>query len=252
MAKMELIRKILETLPDGEVTDVRIGLHWTAVVLQMNGELRCGLASTLPEAHEHAAGPDAPPAGWLETHSGRALAELALSDHPIQIGVGMAALNALLPRHPDKWREDNAEELIAHLGAGKKVVLIGHFPFIPSLRERVGELTVLEKAPQPGDLPASEAPRVIPQAQVVAITGMTLLNRTLDGLLALCAPGARVLVLGPSTPLSPVMFEAGIDAVSGAVVTQVEPVLRMISQGAHFRQIHKAGVRLVNLLRQDF
>lgn len=252
MAEMDLIRKILDTLPDGEVVDVRIGLHWTAVALETDGELRCGLASTLSSTYDHSGGPDVPQAGQLETNSGRALAELALSNRPIQIGIGMAALNALLPLHPDKWREDNAEELIARLGAGKKVVLIGHFPFIPSLHERVGELTVLEMKPQAGDLPASEAPRVIPQAGVVAITGMTLLNRTLEGLLALCAPSAKVLVLGPSTPLSPIMFEAGIDVVSGAVVTQAEPVLRMVSQGAHFRQIHKAGVRLVNLLRQDF
>jgi len=249
---MELIRKILQTLPDGEVIDVRLGLHWTAVALDFGEGVRCGLSATLSQAHDHVSGPDVPQAGALTKLTGSALAELALSDHPVQIGIGMAAINALMPPLPEKWREDNAEEMIARLGAGKKVVLIGHFPFVESLRGRVGELTVLELHPRPGDLPAEQAPRVIPQADVVAVTGMTLLNRTLDGILKLRAPEAVALMLGPSTPLSPLLFEAGFDVLSGAIVAQVDAVLRVVSQGGNFRQAHRAGVRLVNLLRQDF
>lgn len=249
---MELIRKILQTLPDGETLDVRVGLRWTAVVLDPGGGVRCGLSSTLDPAHDHAAGPNVPGAGALTQLSGRQLADLALSDRPLEVAIGMAAINALLPPLPEKYREDNAEEMIARLGAGKKVALIGHFPFVESLRGRVGGLAVLELNPRQGDLPAAQGPQVIPQAQVVAITAMTLLNRTLEGILELCAPEAAVLMLGPTTPLSPLLFDAGIDVLSGSVVTQVDAVLRVVSQGGNFRQVHRAGVRLVNLLREDF
>jgi hypothetical protein len=147
----------------------------------------------------------------------------------------------------------NAEEVIAEKGEGKAVVLIGHFPFVPRLKGKVGNLTVLELQPQPGDLPVSAASEVIPSADVVAITSMTLLNKTLEGLLALIQPNATVIMLGPTTPLSPVLFDYGINLLCGSVVTQIEPVLAAVRQGANFRQVHQAGVRLVSTARSlDF
>jgi hypothetical protein len=40
-----------------------------------------------------------------------------------------------------------------------------------------------------------------------------------------------------------------VDVISGAVVTDIQPVLRLVSQGGNFRQVHRGGVRLVNLYR---
>jgi len=247
---MKLLQEILDSLPDGEVRDVRIGLHWTAVVIETGDEFRCGLASTLSGEHEHRKEPDLPQAGNLEQLSGLELAHMALSSKPIHTSLGLAAINALLPRYPEFWQDDNAEAVIARLGAGKKVVLIGHFPFVPVLREKVGELIVLELNPGPEDLPASLAPQILPEAEVVAITGMTIANHTLEDLLDYCASNAQILVLGPTTPLSPILFDYGIDVISGSIVTAIEPVIRSVSQGANFRQVHRAGVRLVNMYRK--
>jgi uncharacterized protein (DUF4213/DUF364 family) len=108
---------------------------------------------------------------------------------------------------------------------------------------------VLEMRPGPGDLPAEAASEVIPQADVVAITSTTLINRTFEGLLALCRPDAYVLLLGPTTPLSPLLFEQGLDVLSGSLVDDVDGVLRLVGQGATFRQIHRQGVRLVTMAR---
>lgn len=244
---MKLVDKLLADLPDGEILDVCIGLHWTAVVVQVNGQRRCGLASTLVAHHPHSAEPDVPQAGQLHKQSALELAQLAGTERSPLTSIGMAALNALLPPQASQWRDLNAEEVIAFHGAGKVVVLIGSFPFIPRLREQVGELFVLELNPGAGELSAAAAPDILPQADVVAITSMTLVNHSLDGLLNLCAPHAKVLLLGPSTPLSPRLFEYGIDMLSGSVVTDIEPVLNAIKQGANFRQVHQAGVRLVTM-----
>jgi len=247
---MLIIADMLETLPDGEVLDVRIGLHWTAVVANVSGAPRCGLAATLYPGHNHhhSQGADVPQAGQLELTSGRDLAELALSPHPTQASVGVAALNALLPRTTNQWSEENAEDVIARCGERKRVAMVGHFPFVPRLRPRVGELLVLEQNPGPGDLPAEKAIEVLPQAEVVAITGMTVINHTLQDLLQLCSPQAYVMVLGPSTPLSPLLFNYGVNLISGAVVTAIDPVLHVLSQGGNFQQMHRVGVRLVNML----
>jgi uncharacterized protein (DUF4213/DUF364 family) len=86
---------------------------------------------------------------------------------------------------------------------------------------------------------------------VVAITGTSLLNHTFEGLLALCRPDAAILVLGPSTPLSPILFERGVRFLSGAIVEKVDAVLRAVSEGANFKQIKRRGVRLVTMRRRD-
>jgi uncharacterized protein (DUF4213/DUF364 family) len=242
-----LLDTLLAALPDGQVDEVRIGLHWTAVVVTTGGQRRCGLASTLSISHEHTGAPDVPQAGYLHTLSGLELAHLAREEQSLLRSVGVAAINALLPRTPDVWVEQNAEEVIASQGIDKLVALVGRFPFVSRLKARVGRLVVLEQQPRDDELPVTEAPNVLPQAEIVAVTGMAFVNHTLEGLLALCSPRAQVLVLGPSTPLSPILANYGVTTLSGSIVEAIEPVLKAVEQGAHFRQVHQAGVKLVTM-----
>jgi hypothetical protein len=62
-----------------------------------------------------------------------------------------------------------------------------------------------------------------------------------------CRPNAFVIVLGSSTPLSPVLFDRGVDAVAGTWVVDVAAALRTMSRGATFPQI--AGKRLLTMMR---
>jgi uncharacterized protein (DUF4213/DUF364 family) len=244
---MPLLEELLATLPSGQINEVRIGVHWTAVVVTVEGQRRCGLASTLGGSHEHTGEPDVPQAGHLHTLPALELARLAREQHPMLRSVGVATLNALLPRTPQLWSDLNAEEVLTEWGKGKTVALIGRFPFIPRLREQAGRLIVLEQQPFGDERPAEEAANILPEADVIAITGMTFVNHTLEDLLALCSPQAQILVLGPSTPLSPLLGRYGVTMLSGAVVEAIEPVLRAVEQGGTFRQIHHAGVRLVTM-----
>jgi uncharacterized protein (DUF4213/DUF364 family) len=66
-------------------------------------------------------------------------------------------------------------------------------------------------------------------------------------LLALCPPTAYVIVLGPSTPLSPLLFNHGIHMLCGSIVEKIDPVLDGILTGKGFRQIRPRGVRLVTV-----
>lgn len=249
---MSLVGDLIAQVPEGEIEQVQVGLHWTAVV-SIQGEVRrCGLASTLSEPHKRGE-PAVPEAGDLTRYTGRELIKLAfMEDKPVLTSVGVAALNALLPDPlPEMVEEEQVESLLARYGANRTVALIGHFPFVPRLRDQVGELQVLELRPRQGDLPAAMASDVLPQADVVAITSMALINRTLEPLLELCAPEALVVMLGPSTPMSPVLFEYGIDILAGAQVIDIEGVLRSVCQGGNFRQIHRAGVKLVTQKRES-
>ena len=55
--------------------------------------------------------------------------------------------------------------------------------------------------------------------------------------------------MGPSTLLRPVLFDYGIDLLCGSIVSDIEPVVRTVQQGGNFRQVHRAGVRLVTTAR---
>jgi uncharacterized protein (DUF4213/DUF364 family) len=190
---MSLLDDLLATLPDAPVRAVLVGVHWTAVCSR-----GCGLASTIPGdgPHGHAAVRDV---GRLHRKSARELAEYARSGNTVEAGVGVAAINSLLDLDESSAVEVNASRVLAERGRGRSVAIVGSFPFIPRLREQVGELWVLEQRPSEGEHPAAEAERLIPRADVVAITGSALVNGTLDGLLALCRPESLVMVLGPRT-----------------------------------------------------
>lgn len=243
-------RTILEDLlgqlsDDAPVRSVLVGAHWTVVCSRF-----CGLASTVLEEkpHDHAR-VRVRDAGCLHLKSARELAEYARSDNPLEAGIGVAAINSLLQVDERHTTEINAAEVLIQFGRGRVVAVVGHFPFLSNLRDETGHLWVIEKYPGEGEYPAAAAADLIPQAEVVALTGSAMINHTLDGLLSLCRPGATVIVLGPSTPLSPVLFDHGATIISGARVADEEMVWRTVSEGATFQQVQ--GVQLLTLTREQ-
>lgn len=239
---MKIIEDLLRILPeDAPVRSVLVGAHWTVVCSR-----HCGMASTLMSNHPHGS-IQVREAGRLRQKSARELAELALSSEKMEASIGVAAINSLLEVDESLSVEINASEVLASQGRGKNIALVGHFPFIPQLRQVAGQLWVIEQHPGEDEYPAQAAPELIPQADLVAITSSALINHTLDWLLSLCPPGATVMLLGPSTPLSNVLFDHGVTIMSGARVVDEETVLRAVGQGASFRQVE--GVKLLTFVR---
>lgn len=240
---MEILDRLIAALDvSASVRDVRQGVFHTAVVTR-----HCGLAASLPRDALRQAPPLVKDAGSLLDKSAAELVRLAYSDSLLEAAIGMATLNSLLDVDETACREVNAAELILENGRGRDVAVVGHFPFLPKVRDVARELWVVEKNPREGDLGEAAAARVLPQADVVALTGTSMTNHTLPDLLALCRPEAFVILLGDSAPLSPILFDYGVDAVSGTRVADVDAALRGVSQGANFRQIR--GLRRLTLLK---
>jgi hypothetical protein len=241
---MKILDDLIGSLSeDAPARDVRIGPFWTGVWSRA-----CGLASTvMPEEHEHGA-TFVEGSGELAGGSALELCHLSFSDSLLEAGIGMAAINSLLDVDEERCEELNAGQLLIERGRGKRVALVGHFPFVPSLREAARELSVLELRPQAGDFSAEHAETVLPEADIVAITGSAFINHTIESLLGLCRPGSLVVVLGPTSPLSPVLFDYGVDVISGTRVIDPLLALRCLSEGAVFRQLR--GVRLLTMQRR--
>ncbi len=243
---MNTVDALLESLQgDVPVRQVLVGAFWTAVVLDTDPP-RCGLASTLRPL-THPGGPPVARAGHLLELGGRELAGWLRSPSTLKASIGMATFNACLEVDQASCTEVNAEDVIVERGADRRVAIVGHFPFVKRVRQAAAECWVLELNPGPGDLPAEQAAEVLPLADVVALTGTSLTNHTFDGLIELCRPDAFVVLLGASAPLSPVLLDHGVDAVSGTLVVDVPAALRAVGQGATFPQI--PGKRLLTMTR---
>jgi hypothetical protein len=230
---MKIIDDLISTLNfDAFVKDIRQGVFHTGVLTRY-----CGLAATLPRDALKQEGPLVKEPGFLLDKTPRDLAQMVYSDSLLEAAIGMATINSLLEVDLHSCAELNAAEVIMQKGEGKRVAIVGHFPFLPRVREKAKALWVLEKNPRDGDFNETEADRFIPQADVVALTGTSLTNHTLPHLLELCNPGAFVIMLGDTVPLSPVLFDCGVHALSGTRVFDADLALRCVSQGANFRQI---------------
>ena len=229
---------------DYEVSDIRTCVYWTAVT-----SFRCGLASTMAASIPPSEGHQVEKAGNLLSTGAKELARLSLSSRVLEAAIGIAALNSLLSIDESLCIDLNAEAEIRARGKGKRIAIIGHFPFVKRLEAEAEELWTFELPGRghPGDFTGKEIKTLLPQAEVVAVTSTTLINHTLDSLLDLISPGAYTMMLGPSTPLSPVLFAYGFDALSGSIVVNRDQLLNCISQGANFRQVQ--GVRKVIIRR---
>lgn len=233
-------RELIETLPPGLTADeVVIGASITAV--RAGG--RCGLSTTLrPPGHDHK--PSVTRPGSLAGRPLIEIAEMALSRLPLEAGLGMAAINAGLPTAGLRFEDLNGADLIRDLARGLDLAVVGHFPFIAQVSPHTRSTVVIELDPRAGDLPSSEAERVIPAADVVAVTGSAFSNHTIEKMLEL-GRGKTVVVLGPTTPMSPVLLRHGVFAAAGDMVADVDLTIREVREGAVFRQL--SGVKRVIL-----
>ncbi len=228
-----ILNELISTIDtEAEVKDIRLGLFYTGVWTR-----NCGLAATLPRDALLKEPPAVRHPGHLTSKVASELVSMAYSDSPPEAAIGVAAINSLLEVDSEKCLELNAASLITEKGKGKKIAIVGHFPFVPGLREVAAKLWVIEKNPRRGDFAEAEARNLIPQAEVVGITGTAFINHTADELLKLCNPEAYVVVLGGTAPMSRVLFDYGVSAICGTKVVDPELALGCVSQGANYRQI---------------
>lgn len=218
-----LYDELIDAIPsDLTVTAGTIGQRWCRV-LSSAGGLGMGLAFSERSR---------PPLFTGTSYIGARLREVAAlvkSWNFAEAGLGLAALNAWYAA-PDTARRNGytlspeptwqqAFHPYAEAVADKTVSVIGHFPFAPEPLARAKRLHVLERHPHPGDYPDPACEYLLPESDYVFISGSAFINKTAPRLLEL-SHSATTVFIGPSTPLSPVLFDYGADTVTGFLATE--------------------------------
>jgi uncharacterized protein (DUF4213/DUF364 family) len=195
------------------------------------------------------------------------LAREALGDHGIRRAAGIAAINALADTC---WRRRPHPEAELRLGIdafdatdirpGDNVVVIGAFvPFLRELKRRRQHFLVLEQDPTtlkaeelPFFRPADQAPVVVPEADVLLITGTTLINDTLEGLLGAAKPAARVTMVGPTVSLLPDAFlRRGANILGTVRITESDEFLETLAEGGSGYHFLGRSAQKVVLVRRS-
>lgn len=246
--RWDLYEALIEAVPAAaRVEDCVCGLHWFAV-----RAAGVGLAMAPGDGT-----PSLPLAGRYAGMALRDLAALSKSWNFHEAALGVAAINAAFNapaavanafgKPLADIESANCFHYLREAFRGKKVAVVGHFRDLEPLQD-ICELTILERKPQPGDLPDPACEFVLPGQDIVVITAVTLINKTLPRLLQL-AKGARIVLTGPTTPLTPILYDFGIDMLAGLVVEDDPQVLRTIQQGGQ-HQLFDSGARMVTLERR--
>ncbi len=226
-----------------------IGLFFTGVKLEGGSAGACATPiRTIPEAVCCPSSVMAMPfPGKLRGRPARDLAAEALSPHGIRRAAGIAAMNALADMcwkrrpHPEFELRAGVDAFdAAEIRPGETVVVVGAFvPFLKELKRRGQPYLVLEqdsrtlKAEElPFFRPAEKADEVVPEADVLLVTGTTLINDTLDHLLALAKPHCRVAMVGPTVGLLPDAFlRRGAQILGSIEIRRPDEFLDVLAEG---------------------
>ena len=250
------------------VERVAIGLFFTGVKLNTGAAGACATPlRSIPEAVCCPSSAMAMPfPGKLRGRPVRDLLRETEAASGIRRAVGVATMNALADMCWERHATRGVELRIgvdaydaAGIQPGENVVVVGAFvPFLKSLKRARQQFTVLEIDPatlKPDELPyfrpADQAHAVLPSADVVLITGTTLVNDTLEHLLALCRPAARVVVVGPTVGLLPdALLRRGVDVLGGIRVTAPDAFLDVLAEGGSGYHFFGRSAEKVVLMRQ--
>ena len=169
------------------------------------------------------------------------------SREPIKIAIAIATLNALSSICWERGLTDNyriQESIdavdVVRMPAEKSVAVIGAFvPILRKLKARGGRWWVIEQDPQTLKddemdhfIAADQSTETVSAADVLIVTGVTLVNHTLDPILKAARPDAEIAVIGPTASMLPdALFARGVRVVGGVWVKEPDQLLDVLAAG---------------------
>ncbi len=264
----QILGKAIEQLM---VERVVLGLFFTGVKLSNGtGGLCFTPLKSIPEAVCCPSSARAmPDSGRLKAKSAARFIQEMMEGNPLKKAMGIAVLNALSmtcwkQQAPTRYSIKTGVDAIDEVTIPEEayVVVVGAIvPVLKALKRRgkpfgILELdsTVLKADEMPYYIPPARAAEKVLQADLLIITGTTLINDTLEGFLEQRKPGAEVVVVGPTASgLPDAFFRRGVNVLGGVMVTDPDRVLDLIAEGGSGYHFFERGAdrMVIQRLSQD-
>ena len=239
-----IYQQALPSLVGKRVSEVRIGLGLLSVELD-DGSLAVSyvLRDELPP------GCAVIPADMpLSGIAAREMAAWAFTStaNPLLTSLGVAVLNCVVdPAAIERRSRDTLAELIS---PEDQIGMVGYIePMVKFLKSRTAkQLIIFDRSKeQLGDVfPESRQHELLPQCDILLVTGTTTLNRSLDAILELATNAREVILVGTSTPLYPEAFrDTKVTQLAGSLWQQEhrDAIFSAISEGRGMRALSTYG-----------
>ena len=220
-----LERALVESIDtDATIDEVVIGLNWSMIIAGRY----CGVARS-PSRGTEGARTIRPPEGF-RGKSLKSIARLLLSCDELSRSLGLAAVNAFwnLPQDDYSVSQKKSWGFAGLEAPGDGVVVIGDFG--ANMKQRLPMVKVIEREPKLGQVAAENASDIINNTKKLIITGQTLANGSLELILRSSNAVDMRMLLGPSVPMAPVMFEYGLNQLGATAIHDVDAAKNFVSE----------------------
>jgi uncharacterized protein (DUF4213/DUF364 family) len=235
-------------IDDLTISDVRIGALLSAVLLSDGS---CGVSSTAIDVNAHCdkKSRDYGDFSPLKIKGQKVISLFEMSKKTMLTDIlKTAVLNAIsskiISTSGYKIIENTDPIDLIGLNSKKTITIVGGFQtYIQRISGTSNKLYVLElnenalsEEQKQYFIPANRYVEILPVSDIVIITGLTLVNNTIDGLLSSVSPEAQVIVTGPSSSIIPdILFKNKVNIIGATRITDPDLLFSVAGEaGAGF------------------
>jgi uncharacterized protein (DUF4213/DUF364 family) len=243
-----MLKRILDTVDNlAVITDVNIYLNWVVVksldyamstlFLDMPGlEKPCGMNTFMGDI--------------IGKKAIEIAEEFLLSKESLKVSVGMACLKSILP-HIQVFDEGNAIDRHREEAHTRPTCFIGHFNEAEKWRSEGDPVNIIELFPRPGDIHWNDSHEILAKAELVFLTGLTLVNNTFDEVIRRTPKAKHRIIMGPTVPMSTVLFDFGVDHIGVTLIKDpVATIVYCSRGGGSIAHAPKGALQKVNMFRE--
>ena len=224
----EILSRLLAQLPQPvpHLKDLHIFLHWVIA--------DCDRYAMATFFRPYNAGDTCYQSSYLGDLLGRSVTEIAEmfadSDDALRLAAVKACLNGSLPLPKDIF-EANAMDPFAEMVKHCPSCFIGHFTQAEIWRDQGHPVTIVELQPRPGDIHWNDSKPALRNAEIVFITGLTLINDTFLEVVSRTPHAKYRVLLGPTVPCNPLFFDYGVHLIGSTLISDVGLAIRYCQHG---------------------
>lgn len=171
---------------------------------------------------------------WLGDLVGRPAAHIAeeylASTEVLRIAVGMACLKCVIPEVA-VFSGRPAMDRFSEAAKTRPSCFIGHFHDAEVWRNEGRPVSIVELQPREGDIHWDDSRTVLYNAELVFMTGLTLVNRTFGEVVRRTPSAAIRVIMGPTVPLAPTLFRLGLHWLGTSRIMDAQKALRYFGMG---------------------